>query len=557
MSETNKTVLISASDFGVVPGREVEKELTALFKSLSETQGEKELYFEPGEYFIDASKCEKELFYITNTVGDNEFKKGEIPHENRAAFNLKGINNLYIKGDGAVFTIDGQCTNMAIRDCENITVGGITIKVVSPDMHELAAERVTPFYVDFRLDKESNYVKTSKGFAFKGTDYQVDFTDSALNAHWIGRIRKESINSLRRVGHPLLGCHKIKELDDRLFRAYYFVPRGIKKGDRYYLFDVRRKYAGIFAERCKNLTLRGIKQRFNYSLALVAQDCENVNVEKVDFSPEEGGARLMASVADFMQICMCRGDVNITDSFYQGAGDDCLNVHGIHFKIESIEKTAQGGELKVKFMHPQSHGFNPLRVGDDIEYIDTKSMLSKGKAKILSSSLLDEYTISLSVDSLNGGEKGMVIEDVTACPNLYFAGNELTRIITRGLLITTRGKVVVKNNIFADTQMSSILFSDDAKSWYESGMVCDAVIQGNKFLTCGSGKNIWILPENSVHEGAVHGDFLIEDNIFASPKNGGISAKSTRSVTIRNNKIVKKSKNFVTVKNVDKLTSDI
>lgn len=557
MSETNKTVLISAADFGVVPGREVEKELTALFKKLSKTQGEKELYFEPGEYFIDASKCEKELFYITNTVGDNEFKKGEVPHENRAAFNLKGINDLYIKGDGAVFTIDGQCTNMAIRDCENITVEGITIKVVSPDMHELAAERVTPFYVDFRLDKESNYVKTSKGFAFKGTDYQVDFTDSALNAHWIGRIRKESINSLRRVGHPLLGCHKIKELDDRLFRAYYFVPRGIKKGDRYYLFDVRRKYAGIFAERCKNLTLRGIKQRFNYSLALVAQDCENVNVEKVDFSPEEGGARLMASVADFMQICMCRGDVNITDSFYQGAGDDCLNVHGIHFKIESIEKTAQGGELKVKFMHPQSHGFNPLRVGDDIEYIDTKSMLSKGKAKILSSSLLDEYTISLSVDSLNGGEKGMVIEDVTACPNLYFAGNELTRIITRGLLITTRGKVVVKNNIFADTQMSSILFSDDAKSWYESGMVCDAVIQGNKFLTCGSGKNIWILPENSVHEGAVHGDFLIEDNIFASPKNGGISAKSTRSVTIRNNKIVKKSKNFVTVKNVDKLTSDI
>lgn len=557
MSETNKTVLISASDFGVVPGREVEKELTALFKNLSETQGEKELYFEPGEYFIDASKCEKELFYITNTVGDDEFKKGEIPHENRAAFNLKGINNLYIKGDGAVFTIDGQCTNMAIRDCENITVEGITIKVVSPDMHELAAERVTPFYVDFRLDRESNYVKTEKGFAFKGTDYQVDFTDRALNAFWIGKISEKALDSVKRVSHPLFGCHKIKELGDHFFRTYYFIPKGIKKGDKFYIFDVRRKYAGIFAERCKNLTLKGIKQRFNYSLALVAQDCENVNVEKVDFSPEKGGARLMASVADFMQICMCRGDVNITDSFYQGAGDDCLNVHGIHFKIESIEKTAQGGELKVKFMHPQSHGFNPLRVGDDIEYIDTKSMLSKGKAKILSSSLLDEYTISLSVDSLNGAEKGMVIEDVTACPNLYFAGNELTRIITRGLLITTRGKVVVENNIFADTQMSSILFSDDAKSWYESGMVCDVTIRNNKFLTCGSGKNIWILPENSVHEGAVHGDFLIEDNIFASPKNGGISAKSTRSLTIKNNKIVKKNKNFVTVKNVDKLTSDI
>ena len=222
MSETNKTVLISASDFGVKPGREVAKELTALFKSISETQGEKELYFEPGEYFIDASKCEKEMFFITNTVGDNEFKKGEIPHENRAALSLKGINDLCIKGEGAVFVIDGQSTNMAIRDCENITVEGITFKAVSPDMHELAAEKVTPFYVDFRLDRESNYVKTEKGFAFKGTDYQVDFTDCALNAHWIGRIREKSMDSVRRVSHPLLGCHKIKELGDRLFSCLLY-----------------------------------------------------------------------------------------------------------------------------------------------------------------------------------------------------------------------------------------------------------------------------------------------------------------------------------------------
>ena len=557
MNYCDKTVKIYASDFGIVPGREVEKELTELFGSLADTKGRKELLFENGEYFIDASKCEKELFFITNTVGDGEFKKEEIPHENRAALNLKGINDLYIKGEGAVFVIEGQCTNMALSDCENITVEDITFKTVNPDMHELTAERVMPFCVDFSLDRESDYIKTEKGFAFKGKDYTVGFTDSALNAHWIGRIRKSAPDSVKRVNHPLLGCRKIKELSPHLFRAYFALPKKIKKGDRFYLFDVRRKYAGIFAQRCKNLTLRSVAQRFNYSLAFVAQDCENINIEKADFSPEKGGARLMASVADFMQICMCRGNVNITDGFYQGAGDDCLNVHGIHFKIESIEKSEEGGVLKVRFMHPQTHGFNPLRAGDDIEYIDTKSMLSKGKAKIISSSLADEYTILLSVDSADGAKKGMVIEDVTACPNLYFAGNELTRIITRGLLITTRGKVVVENNIFADTQMSSILFSDDAKSWYESGMVRDVTIRNNKFLTCGSGKNIWILPENSVNEGSVHGDFLIEGNIFASPENGGISAKSARSLTVRNNKVVHNKGDFITVKNVENVVSDI
>lgn len=557
MNASDKTVFILASDFGIVPGREIERELTCLFRKLSETDGKKELHFEPGEYFIDASKCEKEFFYITNTVGDNEFGKGEIPHENRAALSLKEIKDLHIKGDGAVFVIDGQCTNMAVRACENITVEGITFKSVSPDMHELTAERVTPFFVDFSLDRESGYVKTPKGFAFKGKDYQVEFTDCALNAHWIGKISKSSPDSVERVSHPLLGCFKIKELDLRRFRMYYSFHKAIKPGDRFYLFDVRRKYVGIFAEKSKNLSFVRVSQRFNYSLAFVAQDCENIDIEKADFSPEKGGARMMSSVADFMQICMCRGDVRITDGFYQGAGDDCLNVHGIHFKIVDIRKNAEGGELKVKFMHPQTHGFNPLRAGDEIEYIDTKSMLAKGRGKIIASFLLDEYTISLSVDSIKGAAEGMVIEDVTACPNLLFSGNELTRIITRGLLITTRGKVVVENNIFADTQMSSILFSDDAKSWYESGMVKGAVIRNNKFLTCGSGKNIWILPENSVHEGAVHGDFLIEGNLFASPENGGISAKSAHRVTVRNNTVIKKRKNFVTAKNVDELISDI
>ena len=74
------------------------------------------------------------------------------------------------------------------------------------------------------------------------------------------------------------------------------------------LNHVRRQFAGIFVNKCENVKLQNIKQRFNYSLALVAQDSENINVDNVDFSPEENSARKMASVADFIQICMCRGN---------------------------------------------------------------------------------------------------------------------------------------------------------------------------------------------------------------------------------------------------------
>ena len=160
------------------------------------------------------------------------------------------------------------------------------------------------------------------------------------------------------------------------------------------------------------------------------------------------------------------------DSYFDGAGDDCLNVHGIHFKITKKQENT----ITVRFMHPQSHGFNPLRVGDTIAFINPETLLEEGKTVIEKSELLNEYEIRLSVNNAEMASVGSVIEDISACPDLDFVNNMMTRIITRGLLITTRGKVNVSGNRFVSTTMSGILLSDDAKSWYESGMCCDVTL---------------------------------------------------------------------------------
>ena len=100
----------------------------------------------------------------------------------------------------------------------------------------------------------------------------------------------------------------------------------------------------------------------------------------------------MASVADFIQICMCRGKVSIKNSYFDGAGDDSLNVHGVHFKITDINDN----QLTVRFMHPQSHGYNPLREGDTIAYINTDTLLEEGTAVIEKS----ELKLSEKIDEL-------------------------------------------------------------------------------------------------------------------------------------------------------------
>lgn len=58
-------------------------------------------------------------------------------------------------------------------------------------------------------------------------------------------------------------------------------------------------------------------------------------------------------------------------------------------------------------------------------------------------------------------------------------------IPTRGVLISTRGKCVMRNSRFHILPMANVLIADDARGWYESGRVKDVLIEHNYFEYCG------------------------------------------------------------------------
>lgn len=523
-------ITINARNYGVAPDKEISCELARLFSYIATLEGEKLLTFDKGTYYIDSLKCEKKLLYITNTAGDEEFEKDETPHMNKVAFYLEGISDLVVEGNSAVFIIDGKATNMAVIDSRNILIRNLEIRHAHPDMHELKVVNKSRFYVDYELDRDSLYEFEKGKMYFFGRDYRVSADKGARSARWIGLIREETPDTVRRVSHPLKSALKIKQVGKSRIRVLYPCTRGFRQGDRFYIYDVRRQYAGIFADTSVNITFENIRQRFNYSLALVAQRCENITVDSVDFSPENDGARRLASVADFIQLCMCRGNVTVKNSNFVGAGDDCLNVHGVHFIIREIKENS----VAVRFMHPQTHGFNPVRRGDEIAFVNTASLLEKGRAVVLESALINEKELMLTLDSVQGAAVGDAVEDVTACPDMDFIGNTVSRIITRGLLITTRGKVNVQDNRFISTSMSGILISDDAESWFESGRCLDVSIKGNVFDYCGE-TPILIKPENKKHLGAVHKNIRITGNTFRKYEGVCIYAKSTDGLVIEGN----------------------
>lgn len=522
--------IFNAADFGIVPNEDISEKLAEFISALKDEDGEKTAVFDSGTYYIDSERCKEYMLVITNTAGEKEFSPDETPHLNAVPFYFGGISNLVFDGGDSVFVIDGKVTNIAVEDCRNITLRNLEIRHAHPDMHEFSVVRKSAFSVDFKIDSDSSFSVENGKLVFSGHGYKNCCDMSSVNAGWIGLIREKTPEKVKRVMHPLFSSLSVRDMGGGVIRAKYLNTSRFTLGDRFYYYDVRRRFAGIFINRSENITLENIKQRFNYSLALVVQDSENLTVDSVDFSPEQGSARLLASVADFIQLCMCRGQMTVKNSYFSGAGDDCLNVHGVHFKIVDIS----GRDMTVRFMHPQTYGFDPLRVGDNVAFINPDTMLEKGQAVIEKSELVNNYDIKLTLSSADGAQVGMTIEDISACPDLDFVGNKVTRIITRGLLITTRGKVNVKNNRFVSTTMSGILLSDDAKNWYESGMCRDVTIENNVFDYCGE-TPILIKPENSRYEGAVHKNIKIIGNEFKSYKGCCISAKATDDILVENN----------------------
>ena len=541
--------------FSIKPNTDVTKCFRNLFNTISEAGAKKSLLLPHGNYVFQSKNADGRELYITNTVAENEFKKDEVKNMHKIALDLRNINDLEIDGNGSTLIIDGVMTNMVIENCNNITVKNLTIDTAFPNVHKVTVTKASPFYITFEVDKESKYIEENGKYYWVGTDYKLGFLDFCESGWWMVTAKPDNFNHTVRNGtHPFQGVSSLKETAPGVFSARFISPKDYVKGQIFYFYPCRRTNVGIFVDKSKNIKFENVKQHYNNSLAFVAQNSEYITLDGVDFSPREGREVDFCSCADFAQFCMCRGKIRVLNSNFDNAGDDVVNVHGFHFEIVESNKD----KMTVKFRHPQSYGFECIRPGDIIAFIDPKTLLEVGQTKVIEAKLRDKYFYDLTLTTFDPPlKKGGFAENVSACPDFEFSGNTLNRIVTRGVLVTTRGKVLIENNRFLNTGMSGILIADDASSWYESGFVKNVTIRGNAFMNCDENA-ILIAPEIKKYGGPVHRNILIENNLFILNNTHALNAEACDNVVLKNNVYKGKAKynKCVFTDNVSNLVSD-
>lgn len=483
-----------------------------------------------GTYHLNRSQATILKYYISNTLSWNS-SPDNLKH---IGLLFKQAKNITLDGEGSRLVTHGEMTSVVIDESENITLKNLSIDAADPSVTEMTVESITGNEVIYKVHSTSNYQingSTLKwigefGWSFN-TNNPIQLYDPARDITW-------------RTGSPTANASIVSDLGNKRIKISYSSLPDIKVGYTYQMRDGVRDQVAGFILKSKDVVYNNVNLYFLGNFGIVCQYSENIGFAGCRFAPEEGSGRTNAGFADFLQVSGCKGTLKVEDSYFSGAHDDPINVHGTYLKIQNYLSQKQ---VNVKFMHHESWGFEAFFVGDSIEFVDVASMMTIESAKITAVYRNDDQNITLTFDkdidvaSYQARTSGVVIENISWTPEVEIRRNYFSRVPTRGVLLSTRRRAVIEDNIFYRMQMAGIYVSGDAASWYESGKVTDLTIRNNTFIECGS-PVIFFDPTNSQNNGFVHSNIKIENNTFKIASGQAVGGKSVDKLSFTNNTII-------------------
>lgn len=474
-----------------------------------------------GRYDLFPAQAVKRACYFSNATenGSNAIRT--------IGLDLSNLDRVTLRGPGAKLVMRGAMTMVVAEGATDLSLSGLTFDFQRPPVSEITAlEKGAGFWIG-QVHPDSTYTITGGNrIQWKGEDWENYHNlcqpfDPVRQITWRGTDPTGSATAVEDLGQG-----KLK----------FTVPSGSLAaavvGYSYQFRNGTRDQAGMWFSRCRNVSMTDVNVHAMRGFGILSQFTENVTFTRLNVGPEAGRGRTAACAADILHFSGCKGTIRVSDSKLTAAHDDAMNVHGTHLRIMA---TPAADQIRVRFMHAQTWGFQAFVPGDVVEFVKPGTLLSYGSATVTGVQMLADKREQLL--TLNGpAPAGItlnsdVVENVTWTPTVEVTNCDIAQIPTRGFLLTSRRPITIQGCRFFRTQMPSILTEDDAAGWYESGPVRDLTLRGNSFYESG-GSTIDFSPQNSTHQGAVHSNIKIVGNDFTLTGGNAMHFKSTDGITI-------------------------
>ena len=407
------------------------------------------------------------------------------PSMKRIAFQLKSMKDFCIEGNGAVLMFSGHISPFHLEKCRNISVRDLTIDFDRPFVSEgkivgagkgffelefpenFGARLVqgqlrflTPDWEEYPYSNLLEFDSARREVAYHAHDYWLSADCYPAEQTGPGRfiIRREDFGDAI-VGNTLV------------FGAAY------------------RHHPGFFIDNCEGVTLTDIKLHNCCGMGVIAQSTKDIDLLRVNVEPAPGSGRIISISADATHFINCKGYIRMKDCIFRNQKDDATNIHGWYM---AVEKLLPGNGALLRWRNGAQVGSRFIKPGMEMELAEKSTLEACGHAKVksvkyLNSEYAEVYFCGELPDSFAPGD---VVAEDGAYPDVLISGCYIGNNRARGLLIGSRGKVVIENNVF-HTPGSAILFEGDGSFWYEQSGVRDVTIRNNIFDNCMYGSPSW------------------------------------------------------------------
>ncbi len=549
---------IILSNYGISP----EKDNTVALCELFEKYNKDTIFeFENADYFFSAKYCKKEKLNLSNST--------IIPLRTLCLI-MRNMQNCVINGNGARFYFEGHLQPITIEHSSNISVKNLSINWQKPLVAEGVIKNVKGKEAELFVDN------TIFPHRFKNGNLEFDVG----NDEWYPLLPYSLMTyepHYRTVKRDSTGKVKIASLEpisDSLCKVEFVNENCVNNGDIVILRHNERWHAGIFTQKCSDITFSDITVYSCGGLGCLSQFCHNMTYQRVNFVPDRTRGRLITSGRDDgMHIQSNTGTVTVTECSFMGLMDDPINVHGYYATCNEV---IDNKTLRCNFRHFQAKDFEYwAEENQEISFIDRGNLSSVAKAVVNSFTLEnpDYFVISFKEElqkevlALAKQGEALALENLTNTAALICTKNRFGSCRARGILISTPKPVLIAENYF-ESSGSAILIpgiADNFDDWFESGECNDVEIRNNIFtdkcltteyqFTDGV---ISISPKMSNPDinKPYHKNIAIYDNVFDVAETPLLHAFSCKNLSFKNNLVFKspsadrwhQNQNFVTLK---------
>lgn len=503
------------------------------------TQKATKLVIPKGTYHFWPNLASEKYIFISNN--DEGLK--------RNVFDLSGIRNLEIEGQGSEFIFHGFVCPFLLDNSKNIKINNLSIDYVRTFHSE---GKIVKAYTD-SLD-----VEFSEAYPYKVENYKLLFVDGEKTYRDNGGVLQPQLfpywhilefdSAKREPSYMALDYLNIQnmlvhDLGKNKVRIGFAGLKGTV--GNVLVFNAKDRLCPAFTiSDCANISLYGVTIYHAGGIGVVAQRSSNISLDNVKVIAAPKSGRMISTIADATHFVNCKGKISMQNCTFESMMDDATNIHGIYVRID--EKISDKA-LLVKFIHYEQWGFKLFTPNKNVEFVNAADMTTVSNNQVSSVERLNkEYTI---VTFKNKIPETIKLGDAIAstddnAPEVTIRNCRISKNRARGFLLGSRGKTLIENNYF-HTQWAAIDLAGDARSWYEQGGVRDLTFRNNVFDNCNYGGNIGlgvivagvITDDDKRDKTFYHQNITIENNTFRIYNPSILRMYSVDNVVFKNNTI--------------------